>query len=139
MKENINILGFLCEWCAYQGADLAGTSRLNYPAEIKLIKVPCSGRVSGHMILKAFQKGADAVFVAGCHPGDCHFKSGNIIAQKRIKVIKSILDTIGIEPLRLDFFFISASEGLKFKKVAEEFYAKIEKLGPSKLKKWKIR
>jgi len=129
MKENIKILGFLCQWCAYQGADLAGTSRLIYPAEVKLIKVPCSGRVSAHIIFKAFQKGADGVFVAGCHIGDCHFKCGNIIAEKRIKVIKAILDSLGIEPIRLDFFFISASEGLKFKKVAEEFYAQIKKMG----------
>jgi len=133
MRGNINILGFLCQWCAYQGADLAGISRLNYPAEIKLIKVPCSGRVSAHMILKAFQEAAWGVFVAGCHPGDCHYKCGNIMAEKRIKVIKAILETVGIEPIRLDFFFISASEGLKFKKVVEEFSAQIEKLGPLNL------
>jgi len=135
--KDIKILGFLCQWCAYQGADLAGTSRLTYPPEVRVIKVPCSGRVSSHMIFKAFQKGADAVFVAGCHPGDCHFKSGNIIAEKRIKVVKSILDTIGVEPIRLDFFFISASEGVRFKKVVEEFYAQIEKLGSLNLKNGK--
>lgn len=134
MKEDIKILGFLCQWCAYQGADLAGTSRLSYPAQIKLIKMPCSGRVSSHMIFKAFQEGADGVFVAGCHPGDCHYKSGNLMAEKRIKVIQAILDSIGFDKRRLEFFNISASEGARFSQISKEFYNKIREMGSSPLR-----
>jgi F420-non-reducing hydrogenase iron-sulfur subunit len=125
------IVGFLCNWCAYAGADLAGTNRIQYPSNIKIIRVMCTGRVSPIFILKAFSNGADGVLVAGCHPPhDCHYQSGNLLAQKRILLFKKVLSQLGIEPERLRLEWISASEGEKFAKVVADMTKRLKKLGP---------
>ncbi|RLF37471.1 MAG: methyl-viologen-reducing hydrogenase subunit delta [Thermoplasmata archaeon] len=129
-----NIIGFLCNWCSYAGADLAGTSRLKYPPNIKSIRVMCSGRVDPVFILEALRKGADGVLVAGCHPGDCHYQSGNYKTNRRIKLLKKLLREMGIKPERIRFEYISASEGVKFAQVVTDFVDELKKLGPNPLK-----
>ena len=126
-----NIIGFLCNWCSYAGADLAGTSRIKYPPNIKSIRVMCSGRVDPVFILEALKKGADGVLVAGCHPGDCHYQSGNYKTNRRIKLLKKLLAGMGVEPERVRFEYISASEGQKFAQVVTEFVDELKKLGSS--------
>ncbi len=126
-----NIIGFLCNWCSYAGADLAGTSRIKYPPNIKSIRVMCSGRVDPVFILEALRKGADGVLVAGCHPGDCHYQSGNYKTNRRIKLLKKLLTEMGIEPSRVRFEYISASEGQKFAQVVTEFVDELKKIGPN--------
>ena len=108
------IVSFLCEWCAYTGADLAGTSRLKYPTNVDILKVMCSGRVDPTFVLKAFELGADGVLVCGCHPGDCHYSEGNYKAARRMPLLKTVLETFGIEPERFRLEWVSASEGEKF-------------------------
>ena len=130
-----NIIGFLCNWCSYAGADLAGTSRMKYPPNIKSIRVMCSGRVDPVFVLEALRKGADGVLVAGCHPGDCHYQSGNYKANRRIKLLKKFLEDMAIDPRRVRFEYISASEGAKFASVATEFVDELKKIGPNPLKK----
>ncbi len=129
------IIGFLCNWCSYAGADTAGTSRMQYPPTIRIIRVMCTGRLSPAFILKAFAEGADGVLVAGCHPGDCHYVTGNYKAERRIKLLKEILDDVGIEKERLLLRWISASEGERFANTVKELTNKIKKLGPSPLRK----
>ena len=126
-----NIIGFLCNWCSYAGADLAGTSRIKYPPNIKSIRVMCSGRVDLVFILEALKKGADGVLVAGCHLGDCHYQSGNYKTNRRIKLLKKLLAGMGVEPERVRFEYISASEGQKFAQVVTDFVDELKKLGPS--------
>jgi len=126
-----NILGFLCNWCSYAGADLAGTSRMKYPTNLKSIRVMCSGRVDPAFVLEAFRKGIDGVLIAGCHPGDCHYQSGNYKTNRRVKLLQKLLEELGIEPQRVRFEYISASEGQKFASVVTEFVAEIKKLGPN--------
>ena len=126
-----NIVGFLCNWCSYAGADLAGTSRLRYPPNMKAIRVMCSGRVDPAFILDALKKGADGVLVAGCHPGDCHYQSGNYKTNRRLKLLKKLLFELGIEPKRVRFEYISASEGNKFASVVTEFVDELKKIGPN--------
>jgi F420-non-reducing hydrogenase iron-sulfur subunit len=130
-----NIIGFLCNWCSYAGADLAGTSRIKYPANIKSIRVMCSGRIDPVYVLEAFRKGADGVLIAGCHPGDCHYQSGNYKTNRRIKLLKKLLLELGVEPDRLRFEYVSASEGKKFADVVTEMTNELKKLGPNPLKK----
>ena len=130
-----NIIGFLCNWCSYAGADLAGTSRMKYPANIKSIRVMCSGRVDPVYVLEAFRKGADGVLIAGCHPGDCHYQSGNYKTNRRIKLLKKVLYEMGIEPERLRFEYVSASEGKKFADIVTKMTDELKKLGPNPLKK----
>jgi F420-non-reducing hydrogenase iron-sulfur subunit len=125
-----NIIGFLCNWCSYAGADLAGTSRMKYPTNLKAIRVMCSGRVDPAFVLEALSRGADGVLIAGCHPGDCHYQSGNYKTNRRIKLLKKLVEELGIEPQRIRFEYISASEGQKFASVVTEFVAEIKKLGP---------
>jgi len=125
------IVGFLCNWCGYAGADLAGTSRLSYPTNIRIIRVMCSGRVEPAFILNAFEKGADGVLVAGCHPGDCHYRSGNQHAEKRIEKTKKLLDVVGIGSDRLRLEWVSAAEGEKFASVIKDFTEKLRVKGPS--------
>ena len=132
-----NIIGFLCNWCSYAGADLAGTSRMKYPPNIKSIRVMCSGRVDPVFVLEALRKGADGVLVAGCHPGDCHYQSGNYKANRRMKLLKKLLEDMAIDPRRLRFEYISASEGAKFASVVTEFVDELKKMGPSPLKEVK--
>ncbi len=116
-----NILGFLCNWCSYAGADLAGTSRMKYPTNLKSIRVMCSGRVDPAFVLEAFRKGIDGVLIAGCHPGDCHYQSGNYKTNRRVKLLKKLLE---VE-------YVSASEGQKFATVVTDFVAEIKKIGPN--------
>ena len=129
-----NILGFLCNWCSYAGADLAGTSRIKYPPNIKSIRVMCSGRVDSVMVLEALKKGADGVLIAGCHPGDCHYQSGNYKTNRKVKLLKKLLEDMGIEPERVRFEYVSASEGQKFANVVTDFVDQLKKLGPSRIK-----
>lgn len=139
MKEREpKILAFLCNWCSYAGADLAGVSRIQYPPNVRVIRVPCSSRINPFFIVKALQQGIDGVLVAGCHPGDCHYISGNYVARRKFAIIKSFLEYIGIEKDRVQFAWISAAEGLRFAEVIKEVTEKIRGLGP--MRKWgKIR
>jgi F420-non-reducing hydrogenase iron-sulfur subunit len=130
-----NILGFLCNWCSYAGADLAGTSRMKYPANLKSIRVMCSGRVDPAFVLEALRRGIDGVLIAGCHPGDCHYQSGNYKTNRRVKLLKKLLEELGIDPRRVRFEYVSASEGQKFAAVVTEFVDEMKKLGPNPLKK----
>jgi len=129
------IIGFLCNWCSYAGADLAGVSRIQYPPNIRIIRVMCSGRIDPAFVLEAFKDGADGVLVAGCHlPSDCHYISGNFKALRRIDLLRRVLVDFGIEPERLRLEWISASEGDKFAAVVRSMVEDIKKLGPSPLK-----
>ncbi len=124
------IVAFLCKWCSYTGADLAGTSRIKYPSNVVPIKVMCSGRVDPTFIFKALSEGADGVLVCGCHPGDCHYNIGNYNMQKRVALIENMLKGFGIEPERFSLEWVSASEGDRFAKVVAEMTEKVRKLGP---------
>ncbi|MBP5793487.1 MAG: hydrogenase iron-sulfur subunit [Spirochaetaceae bacterium] len=126
------IVAFCCNWCSYAGADLAGTNRLNYPANVKIIRVPCSCRVNPMFILRAFQHGADGVIMCGCHPGDCHYTSGNYFARRRMTLLFCMLDFLGIEKGRTRVEWVSAAEGAKFAKTMNEFAETITKLGKNK-------
>lgn len=131
------IVGFLCNWCSYAGADLAGVSRIQYPPNIRVIRVMCSGRVDPVFILEAFKSGADGVLVAGCHlPSDCHYLAGNFKALRRVVLLRRILKEFGIEPERLWLEWVSASEGDKFARIVTEMVKEIKKLGPNPLKKF---
>lgn len=124
------IVGFLCNWCAYTGADLAGVSRMQSAPNVRIIRVMCTGRVDPSFVLRAFQLGADGVLVAGCHPGDCHYQEGNFKALRRIVFLKRLLTGFGVEERRLRLEWISASEGEKFASVATEFTEELRALGP---------
>ncbi|MBR6737251.1 MAG: hydrogenase iron-sulfur subunit [Clostridia bacterium] len=126
------IVAFCCNWCSYAGADLAGSSRLSYPAEVKIIRVPCSCRVNPTFILKAFQRGADGVIICGCHPGDCHYTSGNYFARRRMSLLFSMLDYLGIERERTRVEWVSAAEGAKFSAVMNDFAKTVTELGENK-------
>lgn len=131
MKEfSPKIIGFMCNWCSYAGADLAGISRIKYAPNLRIIRVLCSGRVDPYIVLTAFEKGADGVLVAGCHPGDCHYISGNYQAEKKVKTTRKILKKAKIDERRLGLEWISAAEGQRFADVVNEFTALIRKLGP---------
>ncbi len=130
-KWEPKIVAFLCNWCSYAGADLAGVSRFQYPPNIRIIRLPCSGRVSANMILDALRSGADGVLVSGCHPGDCHYISGNLFARRRFALLNNLLEFIGIEPGRVNFSWVSASEGEQFAEVVKEVTDTVKKLGPS--------
>jgi F420-non-reducing hydrogenase iron-sulfur subunit len=143
VRENENMAGmdwepkiaaFLCNWCSYAGADLAGTSRIQYPQNIRIIRLPCSGRINPLYIIKALVEGADGVMVSGCHPGDCHYLTGNMYARRRFVLLKRLLAAAGIEPDRVHFTWVSASEGTRFGAVVEEVVERVRKLGPSKIK-----
>lgn len=126
------IVAFCCNWCSYAGADLAGSGRLTYPENVKIIKVPCSCRVNPTFILRAFQKGADGVILAGCHPGDCHYSTGNYFTRRRMTMLFSMLDYLGIEKERTRVEWISAAEGAKFASTMNEFTEEVRKLGKCK-------
>ena len=127
------ILGFLCKWCSYAGADLAGTSRNKYPANIRIIKIPCSGRIDPLLIIKALLNGFDGVLASGCHPGDCHYQTGNYRARRRMAITKKFLEYMGIEPERFQASWVSASEGAKFADVVTEVTEDLKKTGPNRL------
>lgn len=127
------IVAFCCNWCSYAGADLAGTSRLGYPPNVRVIRVPCSGRVNPLFIVKAFQSGADGVLVAGCHPGDCHYSTGNYFTRRRFLLFRRLLEFIGVEPGRFHARWISGSEGPKFAQVMTEITQEVRRLGPNRM------
>ena len=131
MSENFEprIVGFLCNWCSYAGADLAGTSRLKVPANLRVVRLPCSGRINPMFVPKALAEGADGVMVSGCHPGDCHYISGNRYAKRKLAVLRRLLDWIGIEPERIHFTWLSASEGAKYSEEVSAFVERVRKLG----------
>ena len=133
------IVGFLCNWCSYAGADLAGTSRTSYPQNVRIIRVPCSGRVDPLFVLKAFQDGADGVMVLGCHPGDCHYQQGNYIARRRYSLMHRLLEFTGVESGRLYVDWVSASEGKKFADVVGAFTEQVRELGPAPIKRERQR
>jgi F420-non-reducing hydrogenase iron-sulfur subunit len=126
----IKIVAFLCRWCSYAGADLAGVSRIKYSPNVLPIKVPCSARMDPELVLKAFSEGADGVLFAGCHPGDCHYLRGNYKALRRFKLLKKYVTQMGIEDDRLRLEWISASEGSRYAEVVNEMSAEVAKLGP---------
>ena len=127
-----NIVAFCCNWCSYAGADLAGSSRLSYPANVKIIRVPCSCRVNPMFVLKAFQRGADGVILCGCHPGDCHYVTGNYYTRRRMSLLFSLLKYMGIEKERTRVEWVSAAEGAKFSAVMNDFAKKVAELGENK-------
>jgi coenzyme F420-reducing hydrogenase delta subunit len=124
------ILAFLCNWCSYAGADLAGTSRIQYPPNIRIIRVPCSGRVNPIFIVEALRQGADGVLVSGCHPGDCHYLEGNYYARRRFATLQRYLEYLGVEPGRVQFSWVSASEGGRFADVVTKVTEDVRALGP---------
>lgn len=124
------VLAFTCKWCTYAGADLAGLNRMKYPADIRLLRVPCSGRVNPQFILEALQRGCDGVMVCGCHPGDCHYSTGNYYAKRRMMVYKRLLEYIGLEPDRFQIRWISGAEAGKFRDVITDFCKRITELDP---------
>ncbi|UCH88594.1 MAG: hydrogenase iron-sulfur subunit [Thermoplasmata archaeon] len=131
--EPINLIAFCCNWCSYAGADLAGVSRLQYPPNVKIIRVMCTGRIEPEFLLHAFELGIDGVLVCGCHIGDCHYISGNEKAEVRINTLKKLMDMIGIDSRRLRLEWVSASEGTRFAETVKDFKEQIEKLGKNKI------
>ena len=128
------IIAFLCNWCAYTGADLAGTSRMKYAPNIRVIRVMCSGRIEPSFVLKAYRKGADGVLICGCHPGDCHYQTGNYRCLRRYKLLVKYLEQMGIEKERTRLEWISASEGKQFAELVNSMTLTILNLGPAKIK-----
>jgi F420-non-reducing hydrogenase iron-sulfur subunit len=134
MNENPKIIAFLCNWCSYTGADLAGTSRMKYASNVRVIRVMCSGRVDPTFVIKSFQEGADGVLICGCHPGDCHYHEGNYKCLRRYHLLQKFIKQMGIQPERLRLEWISASEGLEFSQLVNEFSDTIKALEPSSIK-----
>lgn len=133
------ILGFVCNWCTYAGADLAGTSRIQYPPNIRIVRLMCSGSVDPLYVLKSLLEGVDGVLIGGCHPGDCHYTNGNYKARRRVALLKSVLRQVGLEDERVVLRWISASEGRRFADTVTEMVAKLKELGPNPLREmWQI-
>ena len=130
MSFEPKIVGFMCNWCAYRGADLAGTSRMKSAPNVRTVRVMCSGRVDPQLVVKALQLGADGVLILGCHPGDCHYAEGNYKAARRIALLKKMLAQFGIEDERVRLDWVSASEGDRFKKIVNEITEQVRVLGP---------
>jgi len=124
------IIAFVCNWCTYAGADLAGTSRMKYDASVRAVRVTCTGRIDPLFVLKAFERGADAVLVSGCHPGECHYTSGNYHARRRWIVFRELIRFLGIDERRLHFSWVSASEGAKWTDLINDIAEKTRELGP---------
>ncbi|MHC4626767.1 MAG: hydrogenase iron-sulfur subunit [Planctomycetota bacterium] len=137
MSEAVNkdwspkIVAFLCNWCSYAGADLAGVSRMQYAPDIRIIRVPCSGRINPLLILSALHRGADGVLVSGCHPGDCHYISGNYVARRRFSMLKNFLEHVGIDRRRVQFSWVSAAEGARFAALVEKVVQEVKSIGPA--------
>ncbi len=125
-----NIVAFVCNWCTYTGADLAGTSRIPMAPNVRIIRLPCTGRIDTLFILKAFERGADGVIVSGCHPADCHYTSGNYHARRRFAIFRELVEFLGIDPLRITFSWVSASEGAKWADVVNGATERVRQLGP---------
>lgn len=124
------IVAFLCRWCSYAGADLAGGSRIKYPANVRIIRVPCSCRIDPKLVLKTLERGVDGVLVSGCHPGDCHYTEGNYYARRRMLMLFKLLEFVGVDPRRVQMSWVSASEGPKWAQVIEAVTEDIKSLGP---------
>lgn len=135
MSFNPTIVSFLCNWCSYTGADLAGTSRMKYAHNIRIIRVMCSGRVEPTFVMTAFREGADGVMICGCHPGDCHYHEGNYKCLRRYHLLQKYIQQMGIHKDRLRLAWISASEGKQFADLADEMNETIKNLGPCEIKK----
>ncbi len=125
------IVAFCCNWCSYAGADAAGTAKVQYPANVNIIRVMCSGMVHPNMVIDALNNGADGVLMCGCHPGDCHYQKGNLRAEKRAEAIGLLLEDFGLEPERFRLEWVSASEGSRFAAIAQEMVEQLRKLGPN--------
>lgn len=133
MSYEPKLVAFLCNWCSYTGADLAGTSRTKYSESVRIVRVMCSGRIDPTFVLKAFREGADGVLISGCHPGDCHYHEGNYKALRRYHLLVPYLIQMGIEPERIRLEWVSASEGNRFAQIVDEMTATLRTLGPSKV------
>jgi F420-non-reducing hydrogenase iron-sulfur subunit len=136
MSFEPKLVGFLCNWCSYTGADLAGTARMKYPPNLRVIRVMCSGRVDPNFVLEALARGADGVLVLGCHPGDCHYTEGNYKCQRRIPLTRKLAEQMGIDPRRIRLEWVSASEGARFTQVVTDFTEQVRALGPLQLADW---
>ena len=134
MEYNPQIIAFLCKWCSYTGADLAGTSRMEYKPNVRAIRVMCSGRIEPTFVLRAFRQGADGVLICGCHPGDCHYQEGNYRCLRRFHLLQKYIKQMGIEPERLKLEWISASEGKQYAELINSFTQTISELGPCQVK-----
>lgn len=128
------ILAFCCNWCSYAGADLAGASKIQYPPNVVIVRAMCTGMIHPNVVMDALTNGADGVLVCGCHPGDCHYLEGNLIAEKRAEAIELMLEDFGLEPERFRLEWVSASEGKKFARIAKEMTNQLRELGPSPYK-----
>jgi len=135
MKFEPKIISFLCNWCSYTGADLAGSSRMEYSSNIRIIRIMCTGRVGPAFVLKAFKSGADGILICGCHPGDCHYHEGNYKCMRRYALLQMYAKQIGIDGRRLKLEWVSASEGKQFAELADAFTKEIQQLGPATYKK----
>ncbi len=129
--RELRIVGFLCNWCSYGGADTAGVSRFTQPTDLRIIRVPCSGRIDPLFIVRSLMNGADGVLVSGCHPRDCHYAEGNFYARRRLEMLKRFLPITGIDARRFEFTWVSASEGQRWQHVVTEFTRRIHELGPA--------
>ena len=134
MRFEPRIVGFLCNWCSYTGADLAGTSRIKYSPNVRIIRVMCSARVDPTFVLKSFRDGADGVLVCGCHPGDCHYTEGNYKTMRRADLVTRLLDEFGIEPERFRLEWVSASEGQRFAELVIDMTERVRALGPCRVR-----
>ncbi len=134
MGYNPKIVAFLCKWCSYTGADLAGTSRIEYKPNVRAIRVMCSGRIEPTFVLRAFRQGADGVLICGCHPGDCHYQEGNYRCLRRFHLLQSYIRQMGIEPERMKLEWISASEGKQYAELINSFTQTVSELGPCHVK-----
>ncbi|EFI34977.1 methyl-viologen-reducing hydrogenase delta subunit [Desulfonatronospira thiodismutans ASO3-1] len=130
-QNELRIIGFLCNWCSYGGADTAGVGRFSQPTDLRIIRVPCSGRINPLFIARALLNGADGVLVSGCHPRDCHYAEGNFYARRRLEMFQRLLSTMGIEPRRFEYTWVSASEGQRWQTVVTKFTEQIHELGPA--------
>jgi len=130
-KWEPKIIAFLCNWCSYAGADLAGVSRIQYPPNIRIVRVPCSGRVNPYFIIKSLTDGWDGVLISGCHPGDCHYISGNLVARRRFAILNELLEFFGLKD-RVQFMWVSAAEGERFATLVKKATSIIKELGPNK-------
>lgn len=124
------IVALVCTWCTYTGADLAGTSRLKYQANVRVVRLPCTGRIDYNLILKAFEKGADGVLVSGCHPNDCHYNAGNFHARRRFAMFRELLQFVGFDLRRVQFSWVSAAEGAKWAELINKFTNEVRAAGP---------
>ena len=134
MSDGPTIVAFLCNWCSYAGADLAGTSRIHYPPNVRIIRTMCSARIDPTFVLHALAQGADGVLLCGCHPGDCHYSEGNYKALRRFRLLRRLLEAYGVEAERARLEWVSASEGQRFADIVTDMTGRLRALGPSRIK-----